>query len=209
MRGLPPAEKETWDLVKIPYQKGYNRFSSPRAWMNGELALRPPDFWKLGRTGRRIADQAQRSATNDGVATRIIQQVAALMQSSVPQSQLEAAPKGRPSAEQVYAYYKHQIELRAASALSASVLKILPPLSEVGGYISSVHTTPTETPKLLSEEQLLEVGSSGRERWRERELAELRTVPDQRAREIEKTKAAADAFLAKTLRLAKERGEGG
>jgi hypothetical protein len=208
-RGLPKAEKLSWEVNKIPYQKGYNRFTSPRAWKNGELVLVPAEVWKLGRNGRRMADRAMRSGPSSTQAAAIIRQVVALMPKSAGQSQLEAAPKGRLTREQVQAWYRRMAEQKAASSPSGSASEIFPPLSEVGGYRTSVHFISTETPKLLSDEQLLEVGPSGIERWREREQEKERLRGQREAETKAKIMAEQQAIIARMEKLAKERGRGG
>jgi hypothetical protein len=208
-RGLPPAEKETWEVKRIAYQKGYNRASSPRAWIGNGRVLIPPEVMQWHRNNRRAFLEALRSATNPEQAAQVINLVSALNQKFERQFNLTAAPQARLTKEQKQAWYKREAERIAASELAGSALKIQPPLSEVGGYVSSVHTTSTETPKLLSDEELREVGPSGRERWMERELERERLAPQRKAEQRAKELAEIQEWLERNQAKAKKREEGG
>ena len=139
-RGLPPAEKETWQVVKREYQKGYSRLHSPRAWTADKLVLVPPDVWKLGRNDRRRVRELLRRAPDPESARVVIDLVAAVTAKVGRQLTVNAAPSGRLTREQVQAWYKSMAEKKAASAAPGSGSESLPPLSGEGGIRRRVHS---------------------------------------------------------------------
>lgn len=187
-RGLPPAERKRWEVVSKPYQKGYSKSRSPRAWKRGSLVLVPPEVWQLGRHDRRTVRELLRKAPDPESAKVVIDLVAAVTTKLAGHFQSIAAPKGRLSREQVQSWYKAMAEKKAASAHSGSGSEILPPLSEVGGYVSSVHSTSADAPKLTTDEELQAIGKSGDPVWMERERVRQRQRGAEEARSKARTK---------------------
>jgi hypothetical protein len=166
LRGLPPAEKESWDVHTQSGAKGYSRASSPRVWKAGNLILVPPEVWQLGRSDRRTIRRDLGAALSPEAVARVMGKVRELVARG-SQSSL-TGPAGRPvlsndgnpmSIGQVlsgrvcthgkcpadrclYAARKsdHDIErVSAPPSISPSPPSSSPP-SEGGGYVSSIHS---------------------------------------------------------------------
>lgn len=208
-RGLPPAERESWDVVSKPYKKGYSRTASPRAWTASKLVLVPPEVWKLGRRDRRTVRELLRRAPDPESANVVINLVAAVSKKLAPQLSSIAAPQGRLSKEETQAWYQRMAEKKAASAGSGSASEIIPPLSEVGSYRSSVHSTAAETPKLLSDEELLTTGQSGDPVWMEREREKARLRGQREAAKQAKSKTWIESWAERMQQLVKGPDKGG
>jgi hypothetical protein len=202
-RGLPPADKKSWELKKVNRTKAYSRMSSPRAWKSGGLVLVPPEIWRMGRPDRRKVRELLRHARDPESVVALVNLVTAVSQKLPRQSTTIAAPQGRLTKEQVQAFYKGMAERKAASSVSGSGSEILPPLSEVGGYKSSVHTTSADPPKLLSEDDLLATGQSGDPVWMERERAKVRARGEREAAELAKNRLGIAQWLERVLKLSK------
>ncbi len=208
-RGLPAAERESWTVTSKPYQRGYDRRSSPRAWTESKLVLVPPEVWRMGRRDRRTVREMLRRAPDPESARVVIDLVAALNRKFAQHLPLEAAPKGRLSKEQVREWYQKMAAKKAASETSGSGSEILPPLSEVGGYASSVHSSPTEQSKLVSDDELLKPGASGDPAWMERERQRVRLRGQREAAKQAKDKTWIEQWAEKMQSLVKGRDKGG
>lgn len=181
-------------MVSKPYKKAYSRVASPRAWTESKLVLVPPEVWKLGRRDRRTVRELLRRAPDPESAGVVINLVAAVSQKLGERLSINAVPKGRLSKEETQAWYRRMAERKAASAVSGSASEIIPPLSEVGGYRSSVHSTAAETPKLVSDDELLTTGKSGDPVWMERERDKARLRGQREATEKAKSKTWIDQW---------------
>jgi hypothetical protein len=208
-RGLEAAERESWELVRLPYQKGYSWRTSPRAWTDDGLELHPPEVFQHKHNDKRVViplfehnpKAAEISALR--LALRDYQPAPARALPSI------AAPKERLSREELQAWYQREAKKQAASAVSGSASEILPPLSEVGGYVSSVHTTSSETPKLLSDQALLATGQSGDPVWMEREREKTRLQGQREAAQRAKNQTWIEEWAERNAARAKDRGRGG
>ncbi len=145
-RGLPQAERENWDVVRISDYRPYNRFVSPRAWSAGNLVLVPPEIWMGGRVDRRAFRQLASHATSPESASALASQVAKLAGTVAANLGLTARPKAAleidHSREVALAMAK---ELRAkAGAEPTGQSSALP--SEGGRYASSDHSSGPDPP---------------------------------------------------------------
>jgi hypothetical protein len=158
-RGLPPAEREKWEVKKVGRYQSYDRVRSPRAWSGSSLVLVPPEVWKLCRTDRRsLRGQLLRASDPEGVA-RVMRLVADALRHGNGNSGLAGAPKALLTREAVVAQYQRfaaKSSERAAHLLSDPDL---PPSSERGGYVSSEH----EQGELMP----LELARARRKEWDE------------------------------------------
>lgn len=139
-RGLPRAETESWDMIKIRPYAAYSRRSSPRAWTSGNLVLVPPEVWRLGRSERRsLMRQAARASSPEGVARvmEIVRDVAVARSLSIPTPASSQPPVDR---EALLRSYRHVARVADAASASEPSIPSDPPSSEMGGYASSVHS---------------------------------------------------------------------
>ena len=146
-RGLPAADRQKWEVVKIGKYLPYDRWRAPRAWKSDNLVLVPPEVWRLRRVDRVALRKQMSLAATPELAAAIAQVVAA--QSS--QSPALASAKSQSDRPQ------------------AAPSKRLPPLVEVGGYVSSGQSQGEFWAAPLSDDDLAKPGASGDPVWMERE----------------------------------------
>ena len=158
-RGLPPAEREKWEVKKVGRYQSYDRARSPRAWTGSKLVLVPPEVWQLRRVDRRsLRGQLLRASSPEGVA-RIMRMVADVLRHGNGNSDAPGAPKAlltRDAVVQQYQQFASRSREREALRLSAPDL---PPSSERGGYVSSEHKQGELMP--------LELARARRKEWDE------------------------------------------
>jgi hypothetical protein len=167
--GLKPAEKLTWNIDRIPYEKGYDPRSSPRAWSEGELALVPPAAWALRPRDRRTVRNMYAHASDpESVAAvmQVVATVAASLQSPVNRSERPLLSRAAVAAH--YAEMSRRRQVVSDAARAATDEKIDRP-AEGGRYASSVLVDNRAPPKLLSESELNANTSAGLPVWIERE----------------------------------------
>jgi hypothetical protein len=168
-RGLPPAEKEKWEVDRHAAQKGYQRTSSPRAWKNGQLVLVPPDVWRLGRADRRRVRRDLAAATNPEGVARVME----IVHSALEKRDLSAliSPAARPvlTSDQVKQWYADMATRKAANAERERTDFPAPPPSEGEAYISSGHSTGAGPPRTEAGERL----RTGVEPWTPLHLPKL------------------------------------
>ncbi len=139
--GLPPAERESWEIVRRPYEKGYSRTAAPRAWKGGKLVLIPPEAWRLKRIDRVALRRALRGVSDPDQVKGVAQLASTLASARSVDSLLTAGLGQLPSREQMEGFYQ---QMRARSrrrreAASIDSSRSLP--SEGGAYVSSVHSS--------------------------------------------------------------------
>jgi len=171
-RGLPPADQQKWEVVKIGKYSPYDRWRAPRAWKSGNLVLVPPEVWAMRRVDRVALRKQMSLAATPELAAAIAQVVAA--QSSL--SLAVAASKSQSDRPQ------------------AAPSKRLPPLIEVGGYVSSAHTQSEFWASPRSDDDLSKPGTSGDPIWMERERERSAQIDQQ-------LKARKDRVLQESLEI--------
>ena len=176
--GLPPAEKQSWEIEKHAMEKPWHRTSGARARRSGSVVLVPPEVWRLRPTERRLLCREYASATSPEGVERVMGLVAAALAGQTRQFNLIEPAEGRLSREQVQAWYQEMARKRKARTETPSPSGSNSPPSEGGGYVSSVHSSGSDPPG-ESASELLE-----RQR-REREERERRKTQDQIARFLE------------------------
>lgn len=165
-RGLPPAERERWEVQKIGKYKSYDRARSPRAAAGNRVVLVPPTVWQLSRTDRRaLRGQLLRQSDPEGVR-RVMGLVADTIRKAGRDLPVSAAAQPRLTREQVARWYARNAERAAARTETAAADSSLPPLSEAGGYVSSEHNQGELMPRELEKER--------RREWRERRDRKLK-----------------------------------
>jgi hypothetical protein len=138
--GLPPAEKESWDVHTQSGAKGYSRASSPRVWKSSKLVLVPPEVWQLGRGDRRsIRRDLAGAASPEGVA-RVMAMVTELAARKSQSSLIGPAARPVLSREQVIESYRLRAVKKSDASVSEPPSKSSSPPSEGGGYGSCVHS---------------------------------------------------------------------
>lgn len=153
LRGLPPAEKESWDVRTKSGAKGYSRASSPRVWKSGNLVLVPPEIWRLGRADRRTLRRDLGSASSPEEVARVVEKVAELVARKVSSPLI--GPAARPVSNGICTHSRCPAD-RCLYLLDDKRVSASPqpspssPTPEGGrGYVSSVHlagTGPPESP---------------------------------------------------------------
>lgn len=146
-RGLPRAEREEWEVERRAMQKPWNRAGGARARNSGRVVLVPPEVWKLRRADRRSLRELYATAHTPEAVSRL----AGLLADALGDSSRAFKPKppaaGRLAPEQVQAGFAEIARRMNARRSDQSDSGSSPPTSEVGGYVSSVHSggaPPTE-----------------------------------------------------------------
>jgi hypothetical protein len=146
IRGLPRAEKESWNVLSQFGEKGYSRSSDPRVWKSHNLVLVPPEVWRLGRGDRRtIRRDLGRATSPEGVA-RVMAMVSDLAARKSQSSLI--GPAGRPVLTREQVLESYAMAARRSKAASGSERPLIPPSppSEGGSYVSSVHISGADPP---------------------------------------------------------------
>lgn len=137
--GLPPAQKESWNVLTQSRSTGYSRASSPRAWKRGDLVLVPPTIWQLGRADRRtLRRDLGRASSPEGVA-RVMAMVSEVLARRDQSSLLGPAARPVLSREQVVESYRLRAVKKFDASASEPTSQSPSPPSEGGSYVSSVH----------------------------------------------------------------------
>ena len=175
-RGLPPAAREKWNVLKLKQYRPYDRAIGTRAWTAGKLVLVPPEIWLIRRTDRRSLRALLNRAPNPESVNQVMTLVGQVVAARNSQSPLSLPPDARPTRVQVREFYDQMKARRAACSSDSDSAPDLHPSSGGEGYVSSEHAQGELLPKALTEEQLLEAGPSGRPRWQERQEADERSL---------------------------------
>jgi hypothetical protein len=147
MPGLPPAEKESWEVQTRSGANGYNRALSPRVWKRGNLVLVPPSVWALGRADRRtLRRDLGRQSSPEGIA-RVMAMVSEVLARRSQSSLLGPAARPVLNTDQVREFYSAMAKRVAqrASAAPSNSSSSLP--SEGRGYVSSIHSGGIDPPE--------------------------------------------------------------
>lgn len=152
-RGLPPADRQKWEVQKIGTYRGYDSVRSPRAWKDRGVVLVPPDVWRLSRTDRRsLRGLLTRQPDPEGVS-RVMGLVAETIRQNASRFHVSAPPKAVLSREDVTAWYQRNAERSKARTIVTGRDPDLPPLSEAGGYVSSEHSQGELMPRELERQR--------------------------------------------------------
>lgn len=205
-RGLPKAEKESWEVDRHAGAKGYSRASSPRAWKANRLVLVPPEIWRLGRGDRRSLRRDLGTACNPEGVARIMGIVSEMLSRQRTSSLIGPAARPALTIDEVKAWYASMAERRRAASESERTENRIPLSSEREGYVSSGHSSGADPPKNEAGERL----RSGFEPWTPIHLPKL---PEDSLTELthkqwlhRKTRRELDAHLEELRIKIKERG---
>jgi hypothetical protein len=228
-RGLPAAEREKWEVIKVSKYQSYDRWRSPRAWSDRNLVLVPPQVWAMRRVDRRNYRKLMSTAATPELAGAL---AALVLDIADSKSIVPVEKKGKLTPDQVRDWYKRMrdrsIDRGTALANSSfsptaepspglhdetrrepqsAEFSSLPPLSEVGGYRSSEHDQGELLPKALTDQQLLEPGPSGRPRWVERQEGDLKRTQAAKVTRRKDLLAKSLEIIERMRTLAKKRGD--
>jgi hypothetical protein len=169
IRGLPAAEKESWNVLSQAGEKGYSRARDPRVWKHGNLTLVPPEIWSLGRGDRRTLRRDLGAASSPEGVARVMAMVSALVARKSQSSLI--GPAGRPVLTREQVLESYAMAARRSKAASGSERPLISPSppSEGGGYISSVHIGGADPPG----ERSKPADFAGLEPWTPRHFAAL------------------------------------
>ena len=144
--GLPPAEKQSWEVEKHAMEMPWRRASGARARRSGNVVLVPPEVWRLRPTERRLLRREYASATSPEGVERVMGLVAAALAGQTRQFNLTEPAEGRLTREQVQAWYQEMARKRKARTETESASGSYSPPSKGGGYLSSVHSSGADPP---------------------------------------------------------------
>jgi hypothetical protein len=173
-RGLPPAERQKWEVKKLGNYVAYNRSRAPRAWTGRKLVLVPPEVWQLSRTDRRsLRGQLLRQSDPEGVA-KVMRLVSDAIRASASRFTVSAAAKPLLNRDAVVAWYQRNADRsKARTALPGSDSSNTP-TSEVGGYTSCEHSQGELMPEQLAAARRKEDAERRRRKliWESQEIIE-------------------------------------
>lgn len=145
-RGLPRAEKKSWDVIRVKPYQSYDRRSSGRAWTSGNVVLVPPEVWRLGRADRRQVRAMLHDAVSPEAAAIARQRVMELVAQAVRPLPVIAPLRAALTREQVVESYRRMAARAEAARTEVSAADPDPPSSEKGGYATSGHSPPRGEP---------------------------------------------------------------
>ena len=139
-RGLPPAERLKWDVVKKAMQKPWRRRTGARVRSGGKIILVPPAIWSMG--GDRIAEFRKESSTaitpEQVLANR--RRVAEIVTSTTSAFQLDAPAQPALTREQVQTFYATMRQRKLAARTETAAAAFSPSTLLGGGLQSSRHS---------------------------------------------------------------------
>jgi hypothetical protein len=139
-RGLPPAEREEWEVERRAMQKPWNRGTGARARSGAKLVLVPPEVWGVSRTLRRDFFRAYAKCESPESSHALVAGLVAAFGQGTRLSQPKPSAEGRLSPEQVQAGFREIARRMNTRSQAPASADLIPPTSEVGGYVSSEHS---------------------------------------------------------------------
>lgn len=168
-RGLPPAEREEWEVERRAMQKPWNRGSGARARTGAKLVLVPPEVWRVSRTLRRDFFRAYAKCDSPESSNALVAGLVAAFSQSARLSKPKPPAAGRLAPEQVKAGFAEIARRMNARRSNQSDSGSSPPTSEVGGYVSSVHSGGAPPAKKGAWEEFQEAKAAALERARRKD----------------------------------------
>lgn len=177
-RGLPAAERQKWEVLKRGFGKGYSRNSSPRGWRGDAVVLVPPEVWRLRAADRNSLRRALHGANDPENVEALMGLVSDILTGTRRANSPQVPDRQRLTREQVIEHYAAMARRQQKSTARERAPKDQQTQPGGAGYVSSEHSAGSIQPKILSDEELLAIGETGKPRWMERE--EARELPDRR-----------------------------
>lgn len=139
-RGLPPAERKSWDVVKRAMQKPWRRRTGARVRTGGKIILVPPAIWSMD--GDRIKEyrNATAAALNPEQVSANQRRLADLVAGAAATLRLTAPAQPALTREQVRGFYVSMAQRKAARGSATSAPTPTPSTLLGGGLRSSVHS---------------------------------------------------------------------
>jgi hypothetical protein len=206
--GLPPAEKNSWEVVKLAKQPKYDNDESPRAWTADRRKLLPPRVRKLlpltPADARRLLERVGRPERVLEVGRFIQEQVARAFR----RSNVVADPKAPEEIERQRAFVMRTAVRDEGDKPNTPRSENNPSPSLGGGYTTSVESTIARAPPKDWLEVAGDVAATPRPAWMVREdedeEARRRSQARQQDRFAQRTREALERLRARVM--ADERG---
>lgn len=139
-RGLPPAERQKWEVDKHAMQKPWNRGSGARARSGRRIILVPPELWRLRRSDRRHLRGVLANAGTPEAVSQLMGMVADLLTAQSRNFPVNQSAKGRLERSEVIAWYQRMKQASGTRRAGEPLPHSSPPSCLEGGYVSSVHS---------------------------------------------------------------------
>jgi len=139
-RGLPPAEREEWEVERRAMQKPWQRASGARARNSRKVVLVPPEVWKLRRADRRNFLREYSAARTPEAVSRFVELLANALGDPSRAFKPKPSAEGRLEPKKVQAGFREIARRMNTRSQAPASADLLPPTSEVGGYVSSEHS---------------------------------------------------------------------
>lgn len=176
-RGLPKREKLSWTVHKSAMQTPWRRATGARVRTGRGVVLVPPELWRMPRTIRRELRALMAAATTPEETKQALQVIADAFAGRSRQLDSNQPRGARLTREQVAESYRLRDERKAARLTS---------LPETGsntlsiserGYTTSIQTRGSPSALNYRDDELMEIGPSGKPKWMERELLRIELEP--------------------------------
>jgi hypothetical protein len=170
-RGLPPAERLRWDVVKRAMQKPWRRRTGARVRTGSRIILVPPAIWSMD--GDRIKEYRAAAATasspEEAIANR--RRLAEIVAGAASHLILDAPAQPALSREAVQRFYAGMAARSNKGATETSAAALNPSTLLGGGLRSCVHSGSIAQPQndLEALEKWLHSGAPPPQMGRERE----------------------------------------
>ncbi len=158
--GLPAAERETWDVIKMGKGSHYQRASSPRAWSHANLVLVPPELWRMRRIDRRQLLAYTAKASSPEAAAFVTSLISHVTQARSMPSPVIASSKPRPSREAMMRQFEHVARVAEVARASEHPNDLTPSPLGGGGYTSSEHSQGELLPEQVTTEGRIGISSA-------------------------------------------------
>jgi hypothetical protein len=143
-RGLPPAERLRWDVVKRAMQKPWRRRTGARVRTGSRIILVPPAIWSMDGDRMREYRAAAAGASSPEEAMANRRRVAEIVAGAASHLKLDAPAQPALTREQVQTFYATMARRKAARASETPAATPNPSTLLGGGLRSSVHSLSTE-----------------------------------------------------------------
>lgn len=160
-RGLPPAERLRWDVVKKAMQKPWRRRTGARVRTGSRVILVPPAIWSMDgdrmKEYRAIAAGATSPEEIEGNKRWLIDLVAGVAKHQNLEAPAQPAPKQQVSRE----FYIEMAKRKNAGASASPVADPNPSTLPGGGLRSSVHSGNAPPVEIPPDEELAKLSRIG------------------------------------------------
>lgn len=160
-RGLPPAERLRWDVIKKAMQKPWRRRTGARVRTGSKIILVPPAIWSMDgdrmKEYRAIASSATSPEEIEGNKRWLLDLVAGVAKHSNLEAPAQPAPKQQVSRE----FYIEMAKRKNAGASAIAAPDLNPSTLLGGGLHSSVHSGNAPPAEIPPDEELAKLKRVG------------------------------------------------